>query len=224
VVNNLNPVPGVPIAPGTVAAIYGSNLAASTTAATALPLPTTLGGTQVLVGGIAAPLFFVSPGQINAQIPPELPANSAVDVMVVVNGNVSIPRSVPLGSAAPGIAAYGTGRVIAQHGDYSLVTPASPARPGEWIVFYLVGMGATSPAVASNQAAPASPLANATVQPKVTIDGAAANVVFAGLTPGGVALYQINCQVPAGARTGDLPLVVIQGDVAANAVTLPVAQ
>jgi uncharacterized protein (TIGR03437 family) len=224
VVNNLNPVLGAPVAPGTVAAIYGSNLASSTLGATALPLPTTLGGTQVVIGGIVAPLFFVSPGQINAQIPPELPDNSTADVLVVANGNVSIPRTIQLGAVNPGIAAYASGRVIAQHGDYTLVTSDSPARPGEWIVFYLVGMGATSPAVASNQPAPSSTLASATVQPKVTIDGTAATVAYAGLTPGGVALYQINCQVPSGARTGELPLVVIQRDVAANAVTLPVAQ
>jgi uncharacterized protein (TIGR03437 family) len=224
VVNNLNPVVGALVAPGTVAAIYGSNLAASTLQATALPLPTTLGNTQVLIGGIAAPLFFVSPGQINAQIPPELPDNSTADVMVVANGNVSIPRTIQLGAVNPGIAAYASGRVIAQHGDYTAVTSDSPARPGEWIVFYLVGMGATSPAVVSNQPAPSSTLASATVQPKVTIDGTAATVGYAGLTPGAVALYQINCQVPSGARTGELPLVVIQRDVAANAVTLPVVQ
>lgn len=224
VVNNLNPVLGAPIAPGTVASIYGSNLAISTVASTTLPVPTTLGGAQVLIGGIPAPLFFASPGQINAQIPAELPANSAPDVMVLVNGNVSIPRTIQLGAVNPGIAAYSSGRAIAQHGDYSLVTPDSPARPGEWIVFYLVGMGATSPAVGSNQTAPSSPLAYATVQPAVTIDGVAATVLFAGLTPGGVGLYQINCQVPPGARTGDLPLVVVQSDAAANAVTLPVAQ
>jgi uncharacterized protein (TIGR03437 family) len=119
---------------------------------------------------------------------------------------------------------YGTGRAIAEHADYSLITPASPARPEEWIVLYLVGLGATNPAVASNQLSPASPLAAATVQPAVTIDGVAAPFYWAGLTPGGIGLYQINCQVPKGARTGDLPLVVIQGDVAANAATIPVGQ
>ena len=89
---------------------------------------------------------------------------------------------------------------------------------------YLVGMGETSPAVGSNQTAPLSPLASATVKPTVTIDGVAAPPYHAGLTPGGIGLYQIDCQVPKGARTGDLPLVVIQNDVAANAVTIPVAQ
>lgn len=226
VLNNVNAVLGAPLAPGTVAAIYGSNLAASTAQATTVPLPTTLGGAQVLIGGIAAPLFFVSPGQIDAQIPPELPDNSSADVMVVVNGGVSVPQTIQLGSVSPGIAAYASGRAIAQHGaDYSLVTADSPARPNEWIILYLLGLGATSPAVASNQTAPSSlPLATATVQPTVTIDGVAATVAYAGLTPGGIGLYQINCRVPAGARTGDLPLVVIQNFTGANAVTIPVAR
>jgi len=87
-----------------------------------------------------------------------------------------------------------------------------------------VGMGSTSPAVASNQTAPVSPLASATVQPTLTIDGAASPLYWAGLTPGGIGLYQINCQVPKGARTGDLPLVIIQGYAAANAATIPVKQ
>jgi uncharacterized protein (TIGR03437 family) len=224
VVNNLNQVLGAPVAPGTVAAIYGSNLAASAIQAGALPLPTSLGGTQVLIGGIAAPLFYVSPTQINAQIPPELPDNSAPDVMVLANGNVSIPRTIQLGAVNPGIAAYASGRVIAQHVDYTLVTSDSPAHPGDWIIIYLVGMGATNPAMAANQAAPSTTLTPATVQPTVTIDGVPSTVVFAGLTPGGLALYQIDCQVPLGARTGELPVVVVQGDVAANAVTIPVAK
>ena len=226
VLNNVNPVLGAPLAPGTVAAIYGSNLATSTAQATTVPLPTTLGGAQVLIGGIAAPLFFASSGQINAQIPTELPDDSSPDVMVVVNGNVSVPQTIQLGAVSPGVVAYSSGRVIAQHGaDYSLVTASSPARPNEWIILYLLGLGATTPAVASNQTAPATlPLATATVQPTVTIDGVAANVAFAGLTPGGIGLYQINCQVPAGAHTGDLRLVIIQNATGANAVTLPVAQ
>jgi adhesin/invasin len=224
VVNNLNPVLGAPVAPGAVAAIYGSNLASSIVQATTVPLPTKLGDTQVLIGGIPAPLFFVSPGQVNVQIPTELPANTPQDVMVLTGGDVSIPQTIQLGAVNPGIAVYGTGRAIAQHADYSLVTPASPARPEEWIVLYLVGMGATNPAVATNQASPLSPLAAATVQPAVTIDGVTAPLYWAGLTPFSIGLYQINCQVPKGARTGDLPLVIVQGDVAANAATIPVAQ
>jgi len=143
VVNGLNPVAGAPIAPGTVAAIFGRNLAPP-----AANRPACLyhesGRHPGSCRRIAAPLFFVSPNQIDVQIPSELPANSSQDVIVLAGGNVSIPRTIQLGAVNPGVASYTTGRVIAQHGDFTLVTPDTPARPEEWIVLYLVGMGETS--------------------------------------------------------------------------------
>jgi uncharacterized protein (TIGR03437 family) len=222
IVNNLNPVLGASVAPGTVAAIYGFNLATSTEQAQSVPLPRQLGGARVLIGGIEAPLFFSSPGQINVQIPSELAVLDYQSVVVIVDGRYSRPKEIRLTGVNPGIAAYTDGRVIAQHGDYSLVNASSPAKPGEWIVLYLVGMGATDPAVASGARAPSATLASAKVQPKVTIGGAAAEVYFAGLTPGGVGLYQINCKVPADAQTGDLPVVVSQNGLRANPVQIPV--
>jgi uncharacterized protein (TIGR03437 family) len=54
---------------GAIFSIFGENLAVSEQRASGTPLPTTLGGTSVTVGGIAAPLFYVSPGQINFQVP-----------------------------------------------------------------------------------------------------------------------------------------------------------
>lgn len=224
IVNNLNPVLGASVAPGTVAAIYGYNLAASTEQAQVVPLPRQLGGARVLIGGIEAPLFFASPGQINVQIPSELAVVDYQSVVVIVNGRYSRPKEIRLTGVNPGVAVYSDGRVIAQHGDYSLINSTSPAKPSEWIVLYLVGMGATDPAVASGDRAPSATLAPAKVQPTVTIGGAAAQVYFAGLTPGGVGLYQINCQVPANAQTGDLPVVIKQNGVKANAATLPVSR
>lgn len=70
--------------------------------------------------------------------------------MALVNGEVSIPQTIQLGTVNPRIAAYSSGRAIAQHADYSLVAPNAPARPGEEIVFHLVGMGTTTPEVAGN--------------------------------------------------------------------------
>jgi uncharacterized protein (TIGR03437 family) len=224
VLNNLNPMPGAPIAPGTLAAVWGTNLAAGTEQAGAVPLPTQLAGTQVLIGGIAAPLFYASPNQIDVQIPTELPPNTTQQVMVVTNGNVTVPQTIQLSPVTPGIAVYGNNDAIAQHAaDYTLVTASSPAHPNEWVIVYLVGMGATSPAVATNQQSPSTtPLAQASVQPTVTLDGTAVNIGYAGLSPGWIGLYQINFQVPSSARTGDLPLVIIQNDTAANTATLPV--
>ncbi len=224
VMSSLNPIPGAFLAPGGVAAIYGQNLALSTEMASAMPLPKLLGKTRVWIGGVEAPLFFVSAGQVNVQIPAELDVSLEHSIFVEVDGRYSRPKSIRLTKVNPGVAAYSDGRVIAQHGDYSLVGAASPARPDEWIALYLVGMGATAPAVPSGEAAPMTALSHVAVQPTVTIGGAPAEIAFAGLTPGAVGLYQINCKVPASAPDGDLAIEISQNGVLANPVTLPVRQ
>jgi uncharacterized protein (TIGR03437 family) len=86
---------------------------------------------------------------------------------------------------------------------------------------YLAGMGATNPGVSSGAA---SPQASVTVPPTVTVDGQMASFIYAGLTPGLAGLYQINFQVPAGARSGNLTTIVTQNGVASNVTTLPVSQ
>lgn len=86
-----------------------------------------------------------------------------------------------------------------------------------------MGLGATDPSVPSGTRAPSNPLTAALVPPRVTIDGQPAQVVFAGLTPGGAGLFQINFAVPAGARTGvPLDVLVKQGETTANVTKLTV--
>ena len=108
------------------------------------------------------------------------------------------------------------------HADGSLIATASPANPGEVVILYLVGLGASGVPVADAAASPAEPLAMVQVAPTLTVNSASAVVFFAGLTPGSAALYQINFQVPAGAPDRDLPPAVSQGGVLANAVSLAV--
>src|SRR6185369_4664856 len=91
ILHNLNPVSGAGLAPGTIVSIYGSALAAGTVVSNALPLPSTLEGTSVLVGGVEAPLFFVSPGQINAQIPFQLVPGHEYPVIVAANDALTTP-------------------------------------------------------------------------------------------------------------------------------------
>jgi uncharacterized protein (TIGR03437 family) len=224
VVNNVYPVLGAPLAPGSVVAIYGQNLADSVAQAQSVPLPRQLGGTRVLVGGFEAPLFFVSPGQINAQIPFELQPDAPCNMVVRRADRVTTPKSLRLAKLSPGIAAFADGRAIAQHPDYSLVSASAPVKPGGYFVLYLVGMGPVDQPVASGTGSPSSPLAMVTAAPVVTIGGIKAEVPFAGMTPGGVGLYQLVVKVPEGVSPGDLPLVLTQEGVAANTVTLPVAR
>jgi len=215
------PVVGAALAPGTIVQIYGQNLASQTTQPTTIPLPTTANGTTVLIGGIAAPLYFVSPGQINAQLPFELAPGQPYQVVISANGAITTPDTVQLTAAVPGFAAFGDGTLIAQHSDGSLVSASSPAHSGEYLVSYLAGMGATNATPASGAASPSSPLAMPTATPTLTINGTASPIAFAGLTPGLVGLYQMNFQLPSGLPAGDITLVVSQSGVASNETVLP---
>jgi len=224
-VNAFYPVSGGALSPGTIVEMFGSGLASTTTATGAPPLPMTFSGTTVLVGGLSAPLYYLSGGQLNVQIPSELPFNQSYPVLVSVNGAVTLPDQLDMVTLQPGVDASTSGTLVAQHGaDFSLVSAGSPAKPGETLVIYLLGMGATSPAVASGQPAPSSPLAMVTVQPTITVDGQSSHVDFAGLTPGFAGLYQIDFDVPATARSGNLTVIISQNGVATNTTTLPVSQ
>jgi uncharacterized protein (TIGR03437 family) len=224
IVNSANPVNGGVLAPGSVVAIYGKNLATGLALGESVPLPRKLGNTTVLIGGIAAPLLFVSAGQINAQLPHELGAGGQYDLVVKVGDRYTTPKSVRLAKTAPGIFAYVDGRAIAQRPDYSLVTAATPARPGEYVILYLAGMGSVDQPVTTGAAAPSQPSARVTAPPVITIGAAAAEVSSAGLTPGAVGLYQVIVKVPESLATGDHEIVLRQAETAANSVFLPVAR
>ena len=94
--------------------------------------------------------------------------------------------------------------------------------PGEYLVFYMSGLGATTTPVASGTASPASPLALPVTNPVLTLNGTNVPILFSGLTPGLVGLYQVNFQVPANAANGDLQLVVSQAGATSNVTILPV--
>jgi uncharacterized protein (TIGR03437 family) len=223
VVNSFNAVKGAALAPGTMAAIYGSGLATAAASSGVLPLPASLNGTRVIVGGLEAPLHSVSDGQITAQIPTELAPNRQYQVLITANGAFTLPDTIALTSAQPGLQVLGDdSRVVAHHSDFTPISPSAPATPGEEIILYLVGMGQTDPAVPSGAAAPAGALSKALAQPTVTIDGKTAEILFAGLSPGSVGLYQINLRVPADARPGDLSVTISQGGAQSNTGVLPV--
>jgi uncharacterized protein (TIGR03437 family) len=224
VLNNLFPQVGAPLAPGTVVQMFGSSLATGTASGTVTNghLSTAVGGVSVKIGGLDAPIFYTSAGQINLQIPSELQANRQYQVIVNNNGVYSKPEPINTTAVQPGIATFPDGKVIAQDVNYQLINAQNPAHAGDIITLYLTGMGATNPPVPTGMLAPGSPLATTSVQPQVTIDGLAAETLFSGLTPGGVGLYQINVRIPTGARTADLSLVVSQSGIASNTAIVSV--
>ncbi len=195
------------IAPGSIAALFGSNLTTQQAeAATSLPLPTSLAGLSVKINGITAPLFYASASQVNLQVPSGV--NVGTVTVEVFNGSSPTPIASGTASvvdAAPGIFtvdATGRNQAAVLNSDYSINAdfdrfPGSrPEASGNFVIIYATGIGATNPQVADGQAAPSSPLALATDTTTVTIGGLQAQVLFSGLAPGFVGLWQINAILP----------------------------
>ncbi len=219
---------GIPIAPGAIVSIFGADFAGSGLSASSVPLPTVLGDTSVTFNGIAAPLFFVSNGQINAQAPFDLPAGFRVSIQVRRGNTVSAVRTANVAAVSPGIfivdTASSAGAVL-HASDFSLVSSSSPARPGEFLLIYCTGLGPLRIPVRSGERAPSvPPLAETINLPAVSIAGLPANVTYSGLAPGFVGLYQINVQAPAGLPAGIQPVQITTLGVASNTATIAAAR
>jgi uncharacterized protein (TIGR03437 family) len=225
-VNAFNRVSAGALAPGMIVEVYGSGLATTGGNPGVLPLTTDFDGTSLIVGSRQAPLYYVSDTQLNVQFNVELTANQQYAVIASLNGALSVPVVADVSPIQLGVAATVDGMVVAQHGDTATsITEDSPAKPGEVVVIYLSGMGATNPSVKSGEPAPSSaPFAKVIFPATVTLDGQAATVQFAGLAPNFVGLYQVNFRVPVSAATGDQTLIVSQNGVSSNATRLPVSQ
>jgi uncharacterized protein (TIGR03437 family) len=221
---------------GTIVSLFGSNFAFSEQSASIVPLPFTLGGVRVRLNGNDAPLFYISPSQINFLMPFEMLRQSQVSVTAVApNGQTSAPVGLNLSMFAPGLVtinSQGTrqGAVLIAPGG-ELAAPVGsvsgrssrPVRRGEYISIFCTGLGDVTNQPASGAAAAASPVSTTLAAPAVAIGGVTAFVAFSGLAPGFVGLYQVNVLVPANALTGDaVPVVLIIGSVTSNAVTIAV--
>lgn len=210
------------VAPGSVISIYGQNFSTQTAQANAVPLPTSLAGVTVTVNGVAAPLFYVSPGQINAQVPYETRVGEAA-VVVTSGGVASVGMAVMVTPTAPGVLQYGVKRAVVVNQDGGVNAAGAGAKSGSVVVAYMTGQGAVDGSVTTGAASAGSPLLRATTPTTVTVGGRTAPVAFSGLTPGGVGLMQVNFTVP-NLPAGDYPLVVTVGNVASPAVTMTVSQ
>jgi uncharacterized protein (TIGR03437 family) len=190
---------------GEFVTLYGSGLAASTVVANSLPFPTSLGGVQVRVNGILAPIYYVSAGQIAVIIPYSITGSIAA-IQVTNQGSQSNIVTEFIGTTSPGVfslGANGLGYGAIEHGDGSVVTLANPAKPGETVAAFVTGLGPVSPSVTEGSAGPVSPLSQATAKLGVLVNGAAAKIEYSGLAPYLAGLYQVNFDIPASPANGD---------------------
>ncbi|MBS1860005.1 MAG: CHRD domain-containing protein [Acidobacteria bacterium] len=209
------------VAPGGLISIFGTGLVRTTTDLSGWSgrqLPGALNGTSVQIAGRAAPLVYVSPGQINAQVPFETPAG--VQTLTVDNGSgASAAYSITVAAAAPAIFFYPVPAVL-KNANYSLVTAANPARTGDVLLVFATGMGQTAPAAGTGLLV-ASDVVARTAPVTATIGGRAATVVYSIASPGFTGLYQVAVTVPAGV-SGASPLELTMGAAVSNTVTIDV--
>lgn len=208
--------PGKPVAPGSYISIFGSALSAVTDSTPSATLPLAIDSVlvsfDVPAANISVPghLIYVSPGQVNVQVPWELQGQSSAEVKVTMsspNGGYAYGNVYTLSLAAHAPAFFGQ---------------ATPAQPGETISLYANGLGPVTNQPASGDPAAAIPLSKTTSPATVTIGGASAAVSFSGLAPGFAGLYQINVTVPTALSPGTYPITLTIGDQTSKASTITV--
>jgi uncharacterized protein (TIGR03437 family) len=194
------------LAPGGLVSIFGGQLGPVNVATKEIPLPTALGDSCLTVNGMPAPILFVSPAQVNAQLPFETTGN--VTLILRTPGGVSDNFNLTLLPGAPSVFRSGVAgpdtniATIIRDANNTIVTASNPVHRGDTLVIYATGLGQTTPAVPAGLPAPSDTLAGVLVAPKVDLGGMPLTVLFAGLTPGEVGVYQINVTVPRNAPMG----------------------
>ncbi len=204
-------------APGMALSVFGSQLAPSAASASGVPLPISMAGVEAAVNGVAAPLYYVSPGQLNLQIPYETAVNGTATLQINNNGQAT-SQTFPVAAAAPGIFTDQTGAIV----------PNGSAIRGQIATLFVTGAGGMTPSIPTG-AAPAAgtPIANLP-QPvqstTMTVGGVPSSIDFIGVPAGLVGVTQINFQVPSGVGIGAQSVVVTVGGVSSAPAILSVTQ
>ena len=205
-------------------------MAGATTFTKSAVFPTSLGNVQASLGGEALPLFFTAAGQIDAIVPFDLAINGTQQV-IVQNGNaLSQPEPVTVAAVAPAVftqnqSGRGPGAIqgLKPGGNPVLNTPSDPSSAGDALIIYCTGLGTVHPSVTTGTPASTTTLSYTDNTITVTIGGQNATVLFAGLAPGYVGLYQVNAIVPSGIPASDtVPVVLTGGGLSSAPVTVSI--
>jgi uncharacterized protein (TIGR03437 family) len=226
VINYSNLDTRAPIAPGSIASAYGAFGTVATTAAASLaPMPRTLANVRLTIGGVEAPLYFVSTNQINFVVPVATAVGNAP--VEVLNGTTVVARgTVNIFDVWPALATAGTAATrpaIAQNQDFGINSAATRARRGEVIQLYATGCGVTNPRVTDGVAPTA--LSPAVANIRVTISVVEVPAQFAGAHPQFPGICQINAVIPNDSFiAGQVPVIVTANGIASNAVSIWVVE
>lgn len=184
--------------PGGVFVLYGTDLATKIASAATVPFPTTLLTTTVTVNGEKVPLYYVSPTQINAVMPWDIPGGAVASVIVGNGSSNSNAAAIYVpATGTPGIAVYNTNRAVVTNADNSVNSASNGANVGDEVVVWFTGGGpvqAAGPLVTGSPAP--SGFSPVTGNNSVTVGTAPATVKYIGLTSGSIGLYQANFIVP----------------------------
>jgi uncharacterized protein (TIGR03437 family) len=217
------------IAPATWIEIYGQNLATTTADWTGdfkgNNAPTSVGGTTVTVGGEQLFIDYVSPGQVNGQVPSDL-ASGPQQVIVSTAAGASAPFTITVNATEPGLLAPAAFKLsgiqyavaLFSDGFYDLPPGLAPevasrrAVPGDTIMLYGIGFGPVSDNTKAGVIDQGTNQVNTSVD--ISIGGVSAEIQYAGLTPGVVGLYQFNVVVPNIPANDKTPLTFSLGGIA----------
>jgi uncharacterized protein (TIGR03437 family) len=227
IVNAATEMPG-PLAPNTIATVYGTNLSWQTYAVTSADinggsLPQTVQGVTVFVGGLEASLYYVSPTQINFLVPYEL-VPGTTKIYVARDGVRGPDAMVQLNYGSPGFFEWSGNLAVAEHADGSVISTDSPASAGEIIVLYAAGLGYTAPGTQTGRIVQQATWITGLANLQVLLDGnpcPAQNILYAGLTPGNAGLYQINLRLPNSLSPNPVIQVAMGSNISPNTVQLP---
>jgi uncharacterized protein (TIGR03437 family) len=201
-------------APGMILAVFGTSLAAAAQSAPSVPLPLQLGGVTVAVNGVAAPLYYVSPTQVNLQIPYNAAAGSAA-VTVSFNGQTTT-TNINIAPNSPGIFINTANNAP---------VPNQSAVRGQTVTLYITGDGAESPLpVTGSLPDPTAGTPHPTQPVSVTVGGIAAALTFVGVPSWSVGVTQINYTIPNSVSLGAQPLVVTVGGAQSAPATITITQ
>ena len=236
---SFTPAPDNFISPNAIISIFGEDLALRTRQVSSADLvggslPLTLDGVSVLIGGVLAPLYFVSPNQINAQapsaiLPGELPLEISRESLR------SEPEMVKISELSPGLFSWplplpdGRLQAAAVHQDFGLMgrgrpEGARPTRPGKTVILWATGLGQTVPPVLDGE------LPNSRagiIRPsRMWVGGRAVaddRLLYVGQAPGFAGLYEINVRLPDDTPPGEVEVMIeVDGALSQPGLTIAV--